>query len=86
MNEDEFLDLQIRRSRGQVLAEAVWRRLCMLGGSDPKDPALMAERTKVVTAVAAALTVMEGGGFEDLERWLEIESHWSDADTNTDSK
>jgi hypothetical protein len=73
----DYIEHQERVSRGTVLGEGVWRRMCQESGQDPKDPALAPEHHKVVGAICAAFVVMEGAGFEGLERWLELEVEFS---------
>lgn len=67
------VDREIRQTRGRILGEAVWRRLCQAAGIGPKDPARQAERERVVTAIQAAAAVLDETGFEGLEEWLEME-------------
>jgi len=74
------LDAEIRWTRGRVLGEAAWRRLCQAGGLDPKDPELDQRRLDFVAAVQSAAFVMEDSGFEGLEDWLELERAGIDDD------
>ena len=70
------LEAEIRASRGRVLGEAVWRRLCLAGGLDPKDPDQAEPRAAIVAAVQAASSVLDEAGFDGLENWLEMEAKW----------
>lgn len=71
---EDFIEHQERMSRGTVLGEGVWRRMCQESGRDPKDVALAAEHQKVVQAIMAGFVVMEGAGFDGLQEWLELEA------------
>lgn len=74
MNGPEYIDLQERLSRGTVLGEAIWQRMCQAASRDPTDPNLAVERAKLVEAVTGGFVVMEGAGFEGLQSWLELEA------------
>lgn len=69
----DAVDREVRRTRGQVLGLAVWRRLAAAAGHDPKEPRFDGLRQQVVTAIGAALEVMDSDGFEGLEEWLKLE-------------
>lgn len=71
------LDAEIRATRGAVLGEAVWRRMCQVTGLDPKDERWVDERGWIVQAVSGAAQVMDEAGFEGLEDWLKMEEDFT---------
>jgi hypothetical protein len=78
MNDWEVVEQEIRKTRGRVLGEAVWRRFAQAAGQDPKDENLAAERKRMVSAVTAALSTMDEAGFEGLETWLDMEIEFTE--------